>query len=383
MTEKPLHNRYFAYLNSAVLIIQEYDGTMPLAAFLKIFFSKNKKYGSKDRKQIAHLCYCYFRLGKLGGFKNIEQRILKGLLTATPMVEDAWKIVAEEFETDKVLIQQNHIFPFHEMLSETIDAAEFSTTLTVQPKLFLRIRPGKERTVLQKLQTHNIPFEKIDDTIIIDNNIKIDTILLLNTEAVVQDLSSQKISKLLILFKKSLENNNSKINVWDCCSASGGKSILTKDILANAFIVATDIRSSIIHNLNKRFFEAGITNYQAYVLDAIKELPKQKFDLVMADVPCTGSGTWSRTPESLFYFDKKEIEGFVDLQKKILENIIKSIKPNGYLLYSTCSVFKQENEMQVQNLKEKFGFKMIQSEIIKGYTDKADTMFVALLQLQS
>ena len=381
MSEKPFHNRYFAYLNSAVLIIKEYDGTMPLAAFLKIFFAKNKKYGSKDRKQIAHLCYCYFRLGKLDGFKNIEQRILKGLLVATPMIDDAWKIVAEEFEADKVLIEPDQIFPFHEMVSETIDAAAFSAALTVQPKLFLRIRPGNEKDVLQKLQINNIVYDKIEDAIIIDNNIKINTVLAFNKEVVVQDLSSQKISKLLLLLKNALNIQNSKINIWDCCAASGGKSILAKDVFSNGYIVATDIRSSIIHNLNKRFFEAGITNYQAYVLDAIKDVPKQKFDLVIADVPCTGSGTWSRTPEGLFYFDKKEIEGFVNLQKQILENIIKSIKPNGYLLYSTCSVFKQENEMQIQYLKEKFSFKIIQTQIIKGYTQKADTMFAALLQL--
>ena len=224
-------------------------------------------------------------------------------------------------------------------------------------------------------------YDKIEDAIIIDNNIKINTVLAFNKEVVVQDLSSQKISKLLLLLKNALNIQNSKINIWDCCAASGGKSILAKDVFSNGYIVATDIRSSIIHNLNKRFFEAGITNYQAYVLDAIKDVPKQKFDLVIADVPCTGSGTWSRTPEGLFYFDKKEIEGFVNLQKQILENIIKSIKPNGYLLYSTCSVFKQENEMQIQYLKEKFSFKIIQTQIIKGYTQKADTMFAALLQL--
>lgn len=382
MNTKPFHNRYFSYLNAAVSIIQQYDGTLPLAAFLKQFFASNKKYGSKDRKQIAHLCYCYFRLGKFEGFKNIEQRILTALMIVNTSVDEAWKIVANEFQVNNIAVYKELVFPWHNELSASVKADVFSASHLIQPQLFLRIRPGFKEHVIKKLDSQSIQYEIVDDTIIIENNTKIDDVLILNKEVVVQDLSSQKMSEMLYLFKNKVNSKN-KINLWDCCAASGGKSILAKDILDQVHITATDIRKSIIYNLEKRFAEAGINSYQAYMLNAATALPHQKFDIVMADVPCTGSGTWSRTPEALYFFETSKINEFVLLQKSILDNIVAAIKPAGFLMYSTCSVFKKENEDQVAYLIEKHGFELIQSNLMKGYTHQADTMFAALLQRKS
>ena len=72
-------NRYFSYLNSAVKIITHYKGNEPFSSFLKKYFSLNKKYGSKDRKQIGHLCYCYFRLGKAVTHLDGNSRVILGL----------------------------------------------------------------------------------------------------------------------------------------------------------------------------------------------------------------------------------------------------------------------------------------------------------------
>src|SRR5258705_12128623 len=72
-------NRYHSYLNNATQILEQYKGEEPFASFLKKYFLGQKKYGSTDRKQIAHLCYCYFRLGKLLLNIPIEERILISL----------------------------------------------------------------------------------------------------------------------------------------------------------------------------------------------------------------------------------------------------------------------------------------------------------------
>ena len=69
----------YSYLKSSLQILEEYKGEEPLASFLKKYFGRNKKYGSKDRKRIAHLCYCYFRLGKALLNIPVEERILTGL----------------------------------------------------------------------------------------------------------------------------------------------------------------------------------------------------------------------------------------------------------------------------------------------------------------
>ena len=72
-------SRYHSYLNSAKEILSAYKGEQPFGFFLKDFFARYKKYGSKDRKQISHLCYCYFRLGKAAMGLPVEERILMGL----------------------------------------------------------------------------------------------------------------------------------------------------------------------------------------------------------------------------------------------------------------------------------------------------------------
>jgi 16S rRNA (cytosine967-C5)-methyltransferase len=110
--------------------------------------------------------------------------------------------------------------------------------------------------------------------------------------------------------------------------------------------------------------------------------PKTKFDLVIADVPCTGSGTWSRTPEQLYYFGTNKIEEYASKQEKITSAVIPFIKPGGYLLYITCSVFKKENEDRVNDILARNQFQLIEMQVIKGYDKKADSMFAALLQLK-
>ncbi|MGZ3924402.1 MAG: Fmu (Sun) domain-containing protein, partial [Flavisolibacter sp.] len=71
--------RSHSHLNTVKKIIDAYDGSVPLAVWLKDFFKSDKKFGSKDRKQIGHACYCYYRLG--GAFKEVdfEERILIAL----------------------------------------------------------------------------------------------------------------------------------------------------------------------------------------------------------------------------------------------------------------------------------------------------------------
>src|SRR5688572_17056758 len=103
-------NRYYSYLNTAITILNEYTGQEPFSSFLKKFFSQHKKYGSKDRKHIAHLCYSYFRLGKALTDLEVNLRVLLGLFfsshspgemlgTLQPaMNEHAGKSVAEKIK---------------------------------------------------------------------------------------------------------------------------------------------------------------------------------------------------------------------------------------------------------------------------------------------
>lgn len=386
-------SRYHSYINSAKTILASYDGKEPFAAFLKKYFSLNKKFGSKDRKQVSHLCYCYFRLGKALTDISLEDKILVALFFCAAESNHILSALRPEWNSyinvslqDKCAIAGIDypvpgIFPWPQELSTGIDFQQFCESFFVQPDLFLRLRPGREGAVTAKLKAAGIGFTSpIQNCIALTNAVKIDELLSLNSEAVIQDMSSQKTGQLLASIPR---HHDQKLKVWDCCTASGGKAIMAVDILGDIELTVSDIRQSILYNLEKRFAAAGIENYKAVVADLSKPgfaVPFSDYDLIIADVPCTGSGTWGRTPEQLFCFNEYEIGRYASLQKNIAGNAIPFLKPGGCMLYITCSVFKEENEAAIDYLVSNFSMQVKEMKVIKGYDKKADTMFVALLR---
>lgn len=388
-------SKYFSYINSTENIIKAYKGEMPLSIWLKKYFSLNKKYGSKDRKHITSLCFNYFRAGKLFKEKSIQEKIIFAsylcfedfnpfLENFNPelniTIQDSFKEKIKTLGVDDV---SKSLFPFNSFLSEGLDIVKFSESFLQQPDLFIRVRPSNIEIVEQKLIKGNIEFKKIrQNCILITNTTDVEKILEINKEVVIQDASSQKIEN----FFKNIHVKNKAIKVWDCCAASGGKSILAIDTLKNIELTVSDIRPSILNNLKARFKEAGIKKYTSFISDLSENQYKpnsELYDLIICDVPCSGSGTWSRTPEQLFFFKKEKIKNYQKLQQKIITNSIQQLKSNGYFLYITCSVFKDENEEQVKLIQEKFHLKCIQMELINGYEIKADTMFAALFTVST
>ncbi len=386
-------SRYHAYLRTAGDILAVYTGNEPFSIFLRRYFTLHKKHGSTDRKQISHLCYCFFRLGKAIPDVPVEKRILAGLFLCSNTPNDLlghlqpeWNENAGLSVQEKLLIINyslfiTGIFPWPGELSEGVDHELFCQSFLVQPDLFLRLRPGYEETVKQKLITAGIPFHAINPTCLaLPNTAKADTIISLDKEAVVQDLNSQQTGAML---KSGFRHPVSGIRVWDCCAASGGKSIMLHDLLGHPLLTVSDNRESIMAILRKRFAAAGITDYRYFVHDLTRPLPERfntHFDLVIADVPCTGSGTWSRTPEQLYFFDSKKIEQYTELQRKILAHVIPRLGSGGYLFYITCSVFKKENEEQAAFIREKYGLEPVEEATWRGYMKKADTMYAALFR---
>lgn len=382
-------SRYHSYLNSAIAILDEYRGDEPFSSFLKKYFSANKKFGSKDRKQVAHLCYCYFRLGKAAMHLPTEERILTGLFLCSKenneilaALKPEWSNKITESTEEKlkdVCINIAAVFPWIEELSSKIDYTAFSLSFFTQPDLFLRLRPGNKDTVKQKLNDAGISFTVLtNNCLALPNTAKVDGLLELDREAVVQDFSSQQTGSFL---QSNIQLQKSKISVWDCCAASGGKSIMVKDMLGDIELTVSDVREGILANLKKRFASAGIKNYKSFVADLTTSRPDlSPFNLIICDAPCSGSGTWGRTPEQLYYFDIEEVNKYAALQKKIAGNALKNLKRGGYFLYITCSVFRKENEEVVDYLLQNFSLNPISIRTVAGYADKADTMFVALMQ---
>ena len=89
------------------------------------------------------------------------------------------------------------------------------------------------------------------------------------------------------------------------------------------------------------------------------------FDLVLLDVPCTGSGVWRRRPESIIKINKNNFKEYLKIQKEILNKASKYCKKNGIITYITCSLFESENENQIKSFLEKNkGFKILDINLI-------------------
>ena len=329
--------------------------------------------GSRDRKTVAELVYGYFRLG-FNQFKNIEERILAGLFAGNHLAEMAGYFKEKHSNIREYAIDK--IFPWNSLLSDCIDPGAFASSFLKQPDLFIRIRPGKEIDTIKKLDASRIPYSKFSDGCIgLPNSTKISTILKINEEAVIQDKSSQQTGSLI----KNLRISN----VWDCCAASGGKSIMVYDLYNDIDLTVSDVRESIISTLKARLKEAGIMNYHSFIIDLSHpntKLPEREYDLIIADVPCTGSGTWSRTPEQLYFFKEQKISFYTRLQQQIIDTVLTKLRPGGNFIYITCSVFKQENEDIVEYILSNSNIRLVKKELIKGYEQRADTMFAALFR---
>jgi 16S rRNA (cytosine967-C5)-methyltransferase len=391
--------RFQSYFNTAIKIIGLYDCVIPLQYFLKQYFAQYKKHGSKDRKYITHLCYSFFRLGKAFYESDTAEKLSLAIFLCNSktgewnfLFKEEWLNNWSDDLNDRISFVQtkynsfsvDDVFPFADEASISLDINAFSASLFIQPDVFIRIRPGYFNEAINRLRQHTIPFNIVDENCIeLSPSINVAAILDIDKEVVIQDHSSQQVREFFKIIKSEIENQKSTINVWDCCAGSGGKSMLAYDTLQNITLTVSDVRNSIIQNLTQRFAKAGINNYKNFVADVANSKPgiqNAAYDLIICDAPCTGSGTWSRTPERLYFFDAKRIDEYALLQQKIVSHAIRSLDDGGFFLYITCSVFKKENESIVEFIQQEFQLELIKTELLKGYYKKADTMFAVLFR---
>ncbi|MBE7173160.1 MAG: RsmB/NOP family class I SAM-dependent RNA methyltransferase [Williamsia sp.] len=386
-------SRFYTYLNTAVKIVHQYAGDIPLSSWLKDFYRQRKQMGSKDRKQVSELVYSYYRLGNSLPAYPAEDRMLAGLFLCQQTPRELLHYLKREWDEaiglplaeKQTLLKQKHpefrpatIFPYQQELSAGIDPELFNQSFLYQPDLFLRIRPGHEKAVLTKLQGTGISYQHLNPACIaLPNTTKIDQLFEPDQEVVIQDYNSQQTGQFFF----GAHPPPSPV-VWDCCAASGGKSIMAFDANPSIRLTVSDIRPSILHNLRQRFERAGILNYGSLLTDLSiphPHLPSAEADLIIADAPCSGSGTWARTPEQLYFFQPEKILAYQELQKKIVHAAAKKLKKGGRMVYITCSVFRKENEEVVAYMQEQLGLQVETALVLKGYDMRADSMFAAVL----
>jgi len=137
---------------------------------------------------------------------------------------------------------------------------------------------------------------------------------------------------------------------WDACAGGGGKALHLAYLMHNRGIVdATDLREFKLDELRLRARRDHFNNIHTRVWKGNeKDVPIDRYDGVLVDTPCSCSGTWRRTPDGRWNTRPDSIAEFTALQKQLLDAAALAVKPGGTLVYSTCSMFRAENQAIVE-----------------------------------
>jgi 16S rRNA (cytosine967-C5)-methyltransferase len=154
--------------------------------------------------------------------------------------------------------------------------------------------------------------------------------------------------------------------VLDMCAAPGGKSlILAERLKGSGELVAAD-RSAKRQELTRENFESRNLNCKI-IVGAANELKfsAESFDIILADVPCTNTGVFRHKADALWRFNKAALDETLELQRSILEKAAELVAPGGQIIYSTCSIEDEENQMQIEKfLKNNTNFKLLNQQLL-------------------
>ena len=140
--------------------------------------------------------------------------------------------------------------------------------------------------------------------------------------------------------------------IWDACAAPGGKTAVLARRHRNAELLATDVSAKRLQSMRRRL-ENELPDRKVRILEAdAAQLPANEgnFDLILCDVPCSGTGTLARNPEIRHRLQPSEFQRQAVRQREILTAALKRLRPGGRLLYSTCSLEPEENEEVVKSV---------------------------------
>lgn len=161
----------------------------------------------------------------------------------------------------------------------------------------------------------------------------------------VQDEGSQLIARLLTPRRREM--------VCDFCAGAGGKTLALGALMrSTGSLYAFDVNEKRLAGLTPRMRRAGLSNVHPIAIrgeddQRVRRL-NGKFDRVLIDAPCTGTGTFRRNPDLKWRLSPSELERINAIQKSVLEHASRLVKAGGRLVYATCSVLKRENQDVVE-----------------------------------
>lgn len=181
----------------------------------------------------------------------------------------------------------------------------------------------------------------------------------INGKYTVQNISSMLVCTVADIKKDML--------VLDVCAAPGGKAIHAADLMSGTgHVLARDLTQYKVELIRENIERLKTDNITAEVFDATtKDLEMlEKADVVLADVPCSGIGVIGRKPDIKYNLSEDSLRSLEILQKQIIDSIWQYVKPEGVLIYSTCTIRREENEDMVSYIKNHYPF---ETESVETY----------------
>ena len=352
---------YIDFLLNSVLIPRSInDFKMGTRSFLRLYTHETKlaEENLDNTTKIA-------RMGRtiLGwwNLKDVEEALGK-ILSVKPE-----NLIKNLEETEKVGLQTYNPKWFVKYCfrllgrGEAIKFLEKSTTIT---PVYVRINTLKasQETLLKSLEEEQIVLEKVPQ-------LKY-TYKLIETNKPLTRTRSFNQGLFYIQDKASclaaeIADPKQGSTVLDVCAAPGSKTTYLAQLMENrGTIISVDYSKRRIKVWKRQTERMGATIVQPILVDVRKSLPLNVFaDLVILDPPCTSTGTFGKTPDAKWRLTKRSILGMSKIQAEMLEQCAEYVIASGFLVYSTCSITLEENEVLIENfLRLHPEFKLIESK---------------------
>ncbi|MBP5352437.1 MAG: RsmB/NOP family class I SAM-dependent RNA methyltransferase [Alphaproteobacteria bacterium] len=340
----------------AVLEIMQkvWQDQYPADNIIKEYMRARKYIGSKDRKFVTNTVWDIIRHRSRLEFDCgcCEPR----MLLLTYLKDEDFDIIAdgseyglaplEKHEKEKLAHLNEDVYPEYienecpKWLYEQIGNAALATALNTTAPADIRANFIGREEAKDKLQKEGLFFSltpyspyglRSEERVNLQNCIAYQ-----NGEIEVQDEASQ-LGAILCDVRQEHK-------IIDYCCGGGGKSLLLGAILKNGGTIwAHDKNKKRMEDLPKRAERLGIKNIKT--VDNIK--PSDLFDRFIIDAPCSGSGTWRRSPDAKYRLTPKQLKAIEQAQHEILEIAATHLTADGRIVYMTCSVLPAENEQQI------------------------------------
>jgi len=247
------------------------------------------------------------------------------------------------------------------------EAIEFLKTVNDVPPMYIKVNRllVDDNSILESLRQIGVGVEpsRVESVYRIKGRLNLDNFKpLRRCEAIIEDEASALAPRLLVA-------ERSANRIFDMCAAPGYKTLGLAEAARGCFIVAGEIKRKRVARLKKFLGCAGAWNVEVVHIDSTLPFFNTRFDAVLVDAPCTGTGTIAKNHELRWRIGPDDIMVLQKLQLKLLETGLKLLRCGGRLLYTVCSVFVEEGEIVIEKILREWRGKVELVELREPYTN--------------